>query len=156
MTAAHNFDRKSAAPPGMPREAGEPGTHSGPRLFDLDPTLTMNESTTPRENGWTPPPCLIRLAEHLKQSKLVQWLITYLAAAWLTLQLLETLSDIWGWSDSLQRGTSVALGLLFLPAAVVAWYHGEQGRQRVCLSEISIVGGLVALTGAVVWSLCAG
>ena len=97
-------------------------------------------------------PALVRsIVDHLRRSKLVQWLLAYLGVAWLTLQLVETLGDIWDWPVRFQRVTSLVLGLLFFPAAVIAWYHGEQGRQRVCCTEVALVVVLTAVSFAVAW-----
>jgi hypothetical protein len=122
----------------------------GPRLYDGARHLDV----LPRERlGSGPIDILRRFASHLKQSKLVQWLATYLAVAWLTLQLVETLAEIWNLPVQLQRGISLSLGLLIVPAAVVGWYHGEQGRQRVCACEIAIVGTLICMTGVLIWHM---
>jgi hypothetical protein len=94
---------------------------------------------------------LYGVLQHLRRSKLVQWLLTYLGVAWLSLQLIETLGDIWDLPIMLQRAASLALGLLFFPAAVIAWYHGEQGRQRVCPVEVSLLVVLGTLVGMVLW-----
>jgi hypothetical protein len=82
--------------------------------------------------------------------------VAYLAAAWLLLQLTDVLSEIWTWPVILQRVVSVVLGMGLFPAIVIAWFHGEKGRQDVCTLELVILGALAACTSAVIWHLCSG
>ena len=41
-----------------------------------------------------------------------------------------------------QKLVCIVLGLGVFPAAVVAWYHGEKGRQQVCKLEVAILTAL--------------
>ncbi|MFW6084996.1 MAG: hypothetical protein ACODAA_07275, partial [Gemmatimonadota bacterium] len=66
----------------------------------------------------------------LKRRKIVQWALAYLAGAWVVLQLVDILGGQFGWSTGLVRGISVLLAVGFFVTLVLAWYHGEQGRQR--------------------------
>lgn len=94
--------------------------------------------------------------EQLTRRKLAQWMLGYLAMAWLLLQLTDILSGIWSWPLWLQQVISVILGLGSLPAFVVSWYHGERGRQELCKIEIFLLVTLVAVSSAVVWSIFRG
>lgn len=92
--------------------------------------------------------------ESIRDRKLFHWAIAYLAAAWLAMQVVEVLSSRWPLSLLLQRGIDIALVVGFFVALVLAWYHGEQGRQRVTGPELlflalllAIAGGLVAMVG---------
>ena len=96
------------------------------------------------------------IIERLSQRKLVQWTAAYLAAAWLLLQLTDVLSEIWTWPLTLQRAASLVLGMGLFPAIVIAWFHGEKGRQDVCPLEVVIIGTLVASSSAVIWYFCGG
>ncbi|HNP36241.1 MAG TPA: tetratricopeptide repeat protein [Woeseiaceae bacterium] len=89
----------------------------------------------------------MNLLENLRQRKIVQWGLAYLAAAWMLLQLIDVLGGHWGITDSLARGVDVVLILGFFVALVLAWYHGEQGRQRVSGPEILIIAGLCGVAG---------
>ena len=81
--------------------------------------------------------------ERLLERKICRWMLGYLAVAWLVLQLTDVLSDIWSWSVLAQQMVSLVLGLGVFPAVVVAWYHGEQGRQRVCKMEVAVLATLI-------------
>jgi adenylate cyclase len=103
----------------------------------------LTESTAERQGqgAWT----------KLRQRKVVQWGLAYLAGAWGFLQLLEYLSDTYGWSAHLRMLAVPAL-LLGLPIVVViAWYHGDRGHQRVTRAEFVILTLLAVLGGGVIW-----
>ena len=75
----------------------------------------------------------------VSERKLVRWVAAYVAAGAMLLQVMEALSQAWGLTIVVQQCVSLAL-LLGLPhAIVVAWYHGERGRQRVCMREVACI-----------------
>ncbi|MDX1395380.1 MAG: hypothetical protein R3195_13410 [Gemmatimonadota bacterium] len=85
------------------------------------------------------------LLDRLRQRKIVQWGIAYLAGAWLLLQLLDVLAPIVGLPLQFQRGVLVSAAIGLVLVVVLAWYHGERGRQRVSGPELLIVGGVLAI-----------
>jgi TolB-like protein len=87
----------------------------------------------------------------LKQRKLVQWALAYLAGAWLLLQVLHLLGETYAWPPPLMRAIPVLLGFGLLGTLVVAWYHGERGRQRVSGPELLLLGALLVVAGGAVW-----
>ncbi len=87
------------------------------------------------------------LFQRLKERKLFQWALAYLAGAWLVLQLVEVLGQIFQWSLVLQQGITVLLAIGFLVTLVLAWYHGEQGRQRASGPELLMIAALLAIAG---------
>ena len=89
------------------------------------------------------------LLERLKRRKLFQWALAYLAGAWLAIQVVDVLGEQFLWSLGIQRGITAALGVGFPLALVLAWYHGEKGRQRVSGPEFVILTSLVVLAGVV-------
>lgn len=90
------------------------------------------------------------LLERLKQRKLVQWALAYLAGAWLILQVLGELNDAYHWPPAVMRSVPVLLGIGLFAALVLAWYHGEQGRQRVSGPELLMLTGILVVAGAAV------
>lgn len=88
-----------------------------------------------------------RLLERLKRRKLVSWGVAYLASAWLIVQVADVIGDKFLWPLRLQQGLIVLLGLGLPVVLVLAWYHGEKGRQRVSGTEFLLIGGLLALGG---------
>jgi TolB-like protein/predicted Zn-dependent protease len=95
----------------------------------------------------TSPPMLQRL----KERKMVQWGLAYLAGAWVMLEVLSQIGDHFAWPNVVLRVLTVALALGLLPALVLAWYHGEQGRQRVTGPELMILTVLLLTAGGVLW-----
>lgn len=89
------------------------------------------------------------LAE-LKRRKLVQWALAYLAGAWVALQLVNILAAQFGWSVGVERGITVLLAFGLPVTLVLAWYHGEKGRQRVSGPELLMVAGILAVAGAAI------
>ncbi len=83
----------------------------------------------------------------LKERKIVQWVLAYLGVAWLLMQLVDVLADRWGISHGTGRIIDVILVVGFFVALVVAWYHGEQGRQWVSGPELLIIAGLLGIGG---------
>jgi len=86
----------------------------------------------------------------LKERKLVQWALAYLAGAWVLLQLTSVLGGMYDLPRTLVRSVPVLLAVGFLAALVLAWYHGEKGRQRVSGPELLMLGALLLLAGAAV------
>jgi TolB-like protein/Flp pilus assembly protein TadD len=87
-----------------------------------------------------------------RQRKIVQWALGYLAAAWLLLQVLHLLGATYSWPAALMRAIPVTLAGGFLAALVVAWHHGEKGRQRATLLELVTLAFVATATAtAAVW-----
>ena len=91
--------------------------------------------------------------QRLKERKLVQWALAYLAGAFVVFQGVEVLADPWGLSSSLQRAVHILLLVGFFLALVIAWYHGEKDRQRVSGTELLIITLLLGIGGGVLWLL---
>ena len=89
----------------------------------------------------------------LKQRKLVQWALAYIAFAFALLQGTDVVAHQFGWPGGLQRGITLVLIIGFVVALVLAWYHGERGAQRVSSTEIVILALLLAIGGGLLWRL---
>ena len=85
--------------------------------------------------------------DDFKQRKVFQWSVAYLAGAWLLVQLLDVVGTHWGISANVARILDVILVIGFFITLVVAWYHGDQGRQKVHGPELLIIAGLFAVGG---------
>ncbi len=90
------------------------------------------------------------LFKPLKERKLFQWTLAYLAGAFLVFQAVEVLAEPWGISRDVQRVVHVILLLGVLVTLVLAWYHGEKGRQRVSGPELLMVAALLTIAGVAV------
>ncbi|HEY3519771.1 MAG TPA: hypothetical protein VGK80_01880 [Rhodanobacteraceae bacterium] len=87
----------------------------------------------------------------LKQRKLVQWSLAYLAAGWIALQALGLAVDSYDWPHRVMQVAFAAIALGFVIALVLAWYHGERGAQKVSGTEIVILALLLAIDGGLLW-----
>ncbi len=89
--------------------------------------------------------------QRLKQRKLVQWAVAYVAAAFALLQGIDIVAQQFGWPESVRRGFTLALLVGFFITLVLAWYHGERGAQRVSGTELLILALLLAFGGGFLW-----
>ena len=89
--------------------------------------------------------------ERLKQRKLVQWALAYVAAAFALIQVLDVVAQRFGWPESAERILIIVLAIGFFVALVLAWYHGERGAQRVSGTELLILALLLTIGGAIAW-----
>lgn len=96
------------------------------------------------------------LWQRLKQRKLVQWAVAYVAAAFALLQGIDIVAQQFGWSEGLQRGITLALVLGFFVTLLLAWYHGERGAQKVSGTELLLLALLLAIGGGLLWKFAPG
>ena len=89
--------------------------------------------------------------ERIKQHKVVQWTLAYLAIAYTLLHGAEMLTGSLGWPHGWIRLFTLLL-ILGVPIVItLAWYHGSRGQQRASGTEIMIIALLLAIGGAVIW-----
>lgn len=88
------------------------------------------------------------IRERLGRSKVLAWGLTYLAAAWVVWQALGEFGPRWGLSDADLRAADLVLIWGFAVSVVLAWHHGERGRQRPTWSEAGVLF-LVTLGAAI-------
>jgi len=96
----------------------------------------------------------MRMAElfvRLRQRKLVQWALAYVAFAFALLQGVDIVAQRFTWPGAVERGLIVVLAIGFLVALVLAWYHGERGAQKVSGTELLILAVLLAVGGGMLW-----
>jgi hypothetical protein len=89
--------------------------------------------------------------QRLKQRKLVQWAVAYVAAAFALLQGIDIVAQQFGWPGGVRRGITLAMFVGFFLTLVLAWYHGERGAQRVTGTELLILALLLSLGGCFLW-----
>ena len=89
--------------------------------------------------------------QHLKERKLVQWALAYVAGAFALLQAFDIVGQQFGWPETVRRGITIALAVGFLITLVLAWYHGERGAQRMSGTELLLVALLLGIGGTLLW-----
>ena len=87
----------------------------------------------------------------LKQRKLVQWAIAWVAFAFALLQGIDIVATRFDWPGAIERYLILALVIGFFVVLVLAWYHGERGAQRVGGIELLIIALLLAIGGGLIW-----
>jgi TolB-like protein/tetratricopeptide (TPR) repeat protein len=87
----------------------------------------------------------------MRQRKVVQWGLAYLAGAWLLAQVFHLVGQQFGWPLPVLRAITVLLAFGLVPALVIAWYHGEKGAQRVTREELALLVALVPVGGGLAW-----
>ncbi|HKV64927.1 MAG TPA: hypothetical protein VJN66_00940 [Rhodanobacteraceae bacterium] len=91
------------------------------------------------------------LLARLRQRKLVQWALAYIAAAFALIQVIDVVASRFDWPAQLERIIILALAVGFVVTLVIAWYHGEKGRQRASGAELLLIALVLAIGGALVW-----
>lgn len=90
--------------------------------------------------------------QRLKQRKLVQWALAYIAAAFAIIQVLDVVAQRFGWPDRIEKLLILALAIGFFVTLVLAWYHGEKGAQKIGGVELLILALLLAIGGGALWA----
>ena len=94
--------------------------------------------------------------QRLKQRKLVQWALAYVAAAFALMQGIDIVAQRFGWPEQTMRFVIIALSIGLFVTLVLAWYHGERGVQRVSGMELLILALLLAVGGGFLWHFASG
>ena len=92
--------------------------------------------------------------QRLKERKLVQWTVAYVAAAFALLQGIDIVAQRFDWPEQTMRFVIIALSVGLFVTLVLAWYHGERGAQRVTGTELLILALLLAIGGGFLWRFC--
>jgi TolB-like protein/Tfp pilus assembly protein PilF len=96
------------------------------------------------------------LTKRMGERKLVQWVLAYLAGAWAFAQAFDLVAEQFGWPMYVRQGMTLLLAVGLAGALVIAWYHGEKGRQRVSGPELLALALLFCIAGLLVSRLDAG
>jgi TolB-like protein/Tfp pilus assembly protein PilF len=91
--------------------------------------------------------------QRLKERKVVQWTLAYIALAYGLLHGVEMVSHAFEWPPVVIRLTTLALALGIPVAALLAWYHGDRAQHRVSGAELTILTVLFLVGGTVLWML---
>jgi TolB-like protein len=77
----------------------------------------------------------------------VLWSATYLAGGWAVLEFTGLLAGQFGWPAWVVNVLLLFLALGLAATVILAWNHGERGRQRATVAEIVALGALVLAGG---------
>ncbi len=87
------------------------------------------------------------LLRQLRERKLIQFGLAYIAGAAALFGGLVTVGQVFNWQVGVLRGLFVFMVAGFLATLVIAWFHGQQGRQRFNAVELAILAPIVLLGG---------
>jgi TolB-like protein/Tfp pilus assembly protein PilF len=91
--------------------------------------------------------------QRLRERKLVQWALAYIAGAFALIQVLDIVAQRFGWPEYSVRLIIIALAIGLFVVLILAWYHGERGAQRVTGTELLILALLLTIGGVGAWRL---
>ncbi len=111
----------------------------------------MAEEHPQKSQVSTAPAPSVNVWARIKEHKIAQWTLAYVAAAYALLDGTKILSEAFDWPHWLLRAVA-ALLVLGLPLMVtLAWYHGHRALRRVSGPELTIITVLLVMAGAVLW-----
>jgi TolB-like protein/Flp pilus assembly protein TadD len=82
----------------------------------------------------------------LRERKLLEWAVAYLAGAWLFIEALDLIAETFGWPEIFVRACVILAAAGLLAVLVLAWHHGASGRQSLSRRELAAL--IVILVGA--------
>lgn len=88
------------------------------------------------------------LLARFRQRRIGQWSLAYVAGAWVALEALSLVAEPWQVPSGVHRALQLALAAGLPVTVVLAWYHGESGRQRIRRVELLVLALILALAGA--------
>ena len=87
------------------------------------------------------------LLRRLKDRRVAQWTVAYLATAWLGLEAFVLVAEQFEFPNWVTQGATVVLLFGLLITLVLSWNHGQRGPQRASGLEVLLVTVLLALAG---------
>ncbi|MGD8279014.1 MAG: hypothetical protein PVH00_13345, partial [Gemmatimonadota bacterium] len=87
----------------------------------------------------------------LRERKFVEWIIAYLAGAWLLLQVADFMRENFDWSPVYVRVIAVVLAFGFAAVLIIAWFHGRRGAQRTTRFEVGALFIVIVVAAAAAW-----
>jgi len=92
----------------------------------------------------------------LRERKVVQWTLAYVAVAFALVQGIDLVAQQFGLGDAVRRAATILLATGLPISIVLAWFHGERGAQRVSVSEVALILALLVVGVALAWRYAPG
>jgi TolB-like protein len=89
--------------------------------------------------------------KRIQARKIVQWAIAYLAVASVIVGVASDLAQGFVWAGMALRVAVTFLAVGFFGAVIVAWYHGEKGRQHVGRVEGALLFCVFVVATSAAW-----
>jgi TolB-like protein len=87
----------------------------------------------------------------IKEHKIIQWGVGYLAAALALTHAEELIARAFDWPEFVSRALIVVLALGLPVAITLAWYHGHRASRHVSGAEASILAVLLLIGAGFLW-----
>ena len=87
----------------------------------------------------------MNLFERLRERHIFRTAFLYLGVAWASMEAIGFFVDNYGWSRKVLDIAVLLIVLGFPAALIIAWYHGEKGKQQVVRTEASLLLTLAVL-----------
>jgi TolB-like protein len=102
-----------------------------------------------------PPPVdrLSQLWQRIKDHKMVQWSVAYVALAYGVQHGVELTSDAFEWPHAVVRFSMLLLVLGLPLVTTLAWYHGALASRRFTQAELSILSALLVIGSLLFYAL---
>jgi TolB-like protein/Tfp pilus assembly protein PilF len=92
------------------------------------------------------------IRDRIRERRLAQWGLAYVAGAFVALQALDALAEPLGLSLFVQQAVLILIVMGLAIALILAWFHGEKGEQPVTVLELALLGGVAVVTVAVLFA----
>lgn len=93
------------------------------------------------------------IVRRLRKRQIVKWAVAYFAGAWILLEMFDLVAEQFLMPVWIRQAATILLLFGVLITLVLAWYHGERGRQKVGAFEAILLVVLLALAGQSIWML---
>jgi len=93
----------------------------------------------------------LKLLGQVRQRKLLQWAVGYVAAGFALLQGVDIVAQQFDWPLQIPRTVTLSLVVGFFVALLLAWYHGERGTQRITVVELLLLATVIGVGTPLAW-----
>ena len=96
------------------------------------------------------------LGRGFRERRVVLWGIASLAGAWGLVEAARFATGQFHWPEAVPQGVMLVAALGFFVAVILAWYHGQKGRQRISGPDLLMVSALLVVAAGVLSLLLSG
>jgi hypothetical protein len=89
----------------------------------------------------------MNLFSEIKERKVLEWVASYIGAAWLTVQVFDILAPNFNWSAHAQEYLLYFLAGGIPLVSILAWFRGSKGSRKISSKEILLLGIFLVLLG---------
>jgi TolB-like protein len=113
--------------------------------------LSATDGVASSPEGGAPRDDLSQLWQRIREHKIIQWGVGYLAAALALTHSEELIAHAFDWPEFVGRALIIVLALGLPLTLVLAWYHGHRASRHVSGAEASIIAILLLMSSGILW-----